>query len=249
MPTPKKIPVSVAKKLGNYVYLYVDPRDQRIFYVGKGKGQRALAHLTAPEEKAVSTVIEGIRDAGLEPQIEILIHGLPSGEVALQVEAAVIDLLDISTLANEVRGWGSRSYGRLPIHDLVAQYQHKQVQIEEPSILIRINKNFRYGMTSADLYDATRASWKVGRKRREAVQLAFAVSHGVIREVYSVADWFPAGSTFNGRFENGQDLRSERWEFVGAIANDSIRSKYHNGYIGHIFTQGAQNPISYVNVD
>ncbi|MHB8339589.1 MAG: hypothetical protein ACYDB7_00205 [Mycobacteriales bacterium] len=30
--------------LGWYVYLLSDPRDQQIFYVGKGRGGRAFAH-------------------------------------------------------------------------------------------------------------------------------------------------------------------------------------------------------------
>jgi len=38
-----RIPGAVARKLGHYVYVYTDPRDGRVFYVGKGKGQRALA--------------------------------------------------------------------------------------------------------------------------------------------------------------------------------------------------------------
>jgi hypothetical protein len=41
----QRIPPSVQHKLGFYVYLYVDPRDDSVFYVGKGKGGRALSHL------------------------------------------------------------------------------------------------------------------------------------------------------------------------------------------------------------
>ena len=40
-----RIAPAVARKLGYYVYLYVNPIDESIFYVGKGKGGRALAHL------------------------------------------------------------------------------------------------------------------------------------------------------------------------------------------------------------
>ena len=33
-----RIPSDVARKIGHYVYLYVDPRTRRPFYVGKGRG-------------------------------------------------------------------------------------------------------------------------------------------------------------------------------------------------------------------
>ncbi len=35
----------VSEKLGYYVYLYVDPRDESIFYVGKGSSSRCLTPL------------------------------------------------------------------------------------------------------------------------------------------------------------------------------------------------------------
>ena len=249
MSTPRKIPPSVARKLGHYVYLYVDPRDDTVFYVGKGIGNRALAHLKAPEEKAIATRIAELQGLGLEPEIDILIHGLPTSEVALRVEAAAIDLLGVSTLANEVKGWGSRQFGRMALGDAIAHYQHRPVTIKEPSLLIRINRNFRYGMSPAELYDATRGAWKVGRKNREAVALAFSVYQNVVREVYSVAGWHRGGFTFSGRFETGRDAATDRWEFVGAPASEEVRDKYLNGYVGAYFSQGAQNPIAYVNLE
>ena len=53
-----RIPPAVTRHLGFYVYLYVDPADDSIFYVGKGKGGRALAHLSADEEKELGRRIQ-----------------------------------------------------------------------------------------------------------------------------------------------------------------------------------------------
>jgi hypothetical protein len=39
------IPSEVARSLGYYLYLHIDPRSDKPFYVGKGKGKRILAHL------------------------------------------------------------------------------------------------------------------------------------------------------------------------------------------------------------
>lgn len=38
-----------APGLGYYVYLYVNPVNESVFYVGKGKNGRALAHLQTEE--------------------------------------------------------------------------------------------------------------------------------------------------------------------------------------------------------
>src|SRR5712691_6759209 len=98
--TPK-----VIEKLGDYVYLYIDPRDSTIFYLGKGQGNRALSHLSdASESRKVARTRE-IRDAVLEPSIEILVHSLPDEMIALRIEASVIDLLGLDKLTNQVLGW------------------------------------------------------------------------------------------------------------------------------------------------
>ena len=192
-------------------------------------------------------LFRSIRAAGAVPRIEILAHALPSDEVALQVEAAVIDVLGITGLANAIRGWRGAKFGRTPLSELVAQYTRKRASIREPSILIRVNQLYHYGMTAAELYDATRSAWVVG-DRREGSRFAMAVFEGLVREVYRITQWLPAGSTFNSRWSGRAFRRNGRWEFVGVLAAEKIRKRYVNKYVGHLFTRGAQNPISYVNI-
>jgi len=226
--------------------LYVNPIDGKVFYVGKGKNGRALAHLRADERKAIAKVIRRIRSAGSEPQIEILAHNLGTAEMALKVEAAAIDLLGVPNLANHVRGHGT-AYGRLPLQEAVAHYTKRPANVREPAILIRINKLYRYGMSDVELYDATRSAWKLGPRRAHA-QYAFAVYEGVVREVYRITGWFPAWSTFNVRHGGRSGRRPGRFEFVGTLAEPDIRRRYVNRYVGHLFAKGMQNPISYVNM-
>jgi hypothetical protein len=238
---------TVIKKLEHYVYLYVDPRDESVFYVGKGSGIRCLTHLAEGGETEKAKKIAAIRDDGLEPRIDILVHGLPTAEVALQVEAAVIDLFARGQLTNKMRGWNSAEFGRMELNQLVSLYDSKPIEIEEPALLIRINQKFHFGMEPIDLYDATRGIWRIGSDR-EKVKLAFAVFQGVVREVYEVKQWFEAGETFSTRHEN-EDLREPgRWEFVGAVAEDAIRDKYIDGFVAHHFKTHAQNPFMYLNI-
>ena len=137
--------------------------------------------------------------------------------------------------------------GRAPLRELVAQYTRKRASIREPGILIRITHAYEFGMTDAELYDATRSGWRVG-KQREAAEYAFSVYEGVIKEVYKISRWVPAGSTFNYRYLGRAKKRSGRWEFVGVIADELLRRRYVDRYVGHLFPKGAANPISYVNI-
>ena len=244
------IPRDVARKLGYYVYAYVNPLNERIFYVGKGKGQRVLSHGKRSKAEALTPkaeTLKQIRAAGKRPQLEILAHGLQSAETAFQIEAAVIDALGLAGLTNRVRGWGSVQYGRVPLDELIALYRRRPIEIREPAILIRINELYRSKMTPSELYDATRASWKVGSKRIKA-QYAFAVFAGVVREVYEIASWLKAGSTLNSAHNRDAQPR-DRWEFVGRLAPEHLRRRYINRDVSQYFRQGGRNPIRYVNID
>ncbi len=240
-----RIPPAVATKLGHYVYIYVDPRDNNVFYVGKGQNGRALAHLRS-ERGRMATRIRKVRASGVKPRVEILAHGLPDAEAALRIEAAAIDVLGAGSLVNAVRGQGGT---RMPLDDVIAQYTRHRAVIREPALLIRINRLYRAGMSDQDLYDATRSAWVVGEEGRERVKLAFSVYEGVVREVYQITGWLPGGSTFNAAADvRRRRMRAGRWEVVGIKAPERIRKKYVGRYVGDQFRQGGRNPVRYVNV-
>jgi hypothetical protein len=244
-----RIPPAVARKLGHYVYLLTDPRNRTVFYVGKGKNGRILAHLRG-EENAITKKMEEIRTAGAEPLMEILAHGLGKQE-AHKIESAAIDLLlDLGNLVNAVRGHGAKT-GRMGLSDAIAYHTKVKAKFRKDDrlILIRINKLYRYGMSDSDLYDATRSAWRVDADRCKRAEYALAVFQGVVREVYAITGWFPAGTTLNFRPSKLGITEKDRWEFVGNIAADHIRKRFLNRYVGHLFKWGAMGPISYVNVE
>jgi hypothetical protein len=242
----KRIPQFVIEQLGYYVYLYVNPIDNKIFYVGKGKGNRVLTHLEDESESEKTKIIEQIRSQGLEPRIEFLVHGLTKESDALKIESAVIDIIGVSNLTNRVRGYESNQVGRMPLNQILALYSSEQAEIDDPVILLRINRLYRYDISSEELYEATRGVWKVG-KRREKARYAFAVLYGLVREVYEIQKWFPAGTTEYSTREPVEIERPGRWEFIGQLAQETIRNKYLDKSISNYILPASRNPITYVN--
>jgi hypothetical protein len=242
----EKIAPAVAEKLGYYVYLYVDPRTNRTFYVGKGKGARILAHLSQTAESRKRIALKELKKLGLEAQIEVLAHALPNEETAYRIEAAVIDLLGLGDLTNEVRGWRSIQLGRLPFNELVSYYDPKPAKVTEPALLIRINQRYRHNMSPQELYESTRGIWRLG-PRRDQAKVALAVFHGTVRAVYSIESWHPAGTTAYQTRPPREVRDPERWEFVGSLAPVRVQSKYLGRSVANQFRPGQQSPTAYVN--
>jgi hypothetical protein len=240
-----KFPKTVSSELKYYVYIYSNPLTEEIFYVGKGKGDRVFSHLMDEKESEKVRYIQSLKNQGLKPKIEILIHGIENEETALRVECAIIDLIGINKLTNKQSGWKSATFGRMTLQQILSAYTKQKVEIEEPAILIRINQEFRYSMSEVELYDYTRGRWTIDKKHAEKADYAFAIYNGVIQEVYSILSWFDAGKTFNTRTDN--DRIDDRSEFIGNIAEPEIRNKYKNKSVADYFKKGNANPIMYVN--
>ena len=134
-------------------------------------------------------------------------------------------------------------------HDRVNRMSDTPVMtqnITEPAILIRISRLYRPGMSAHDLYEATRGVWVVGG-RRDGATYAFAVHEGIVKEVYEIESWHPAGTTpYTSR--SFTDLQREgRWEFLGRPAPDEVRGQYVGRSVAAYFERGNANPIMYVN--
>lgn len=222
-PIIEALPPLVAKRLGWYVYLYIDPRSSppSVFYVGKGKGSRIVHHMHEEGEARKHRILRELRACGLGPRIDLLAYQLPSDEIACRIEAAALDLLGLDQLANAVRGLGSLEMGRIALSEAVAQYGAQPVELSDPAIAFGINRLFRPHMSAEELYEATRGVWRANGKRRDAAKYAFAVFRGVVREVYEIAEWEPADpSSYRTRkaVPSHDDKGRRLWQFVGRVA-------------------------------
>jgi hypothetical protein len=247
-PHLRSLKPGMAEALGHYVYLYVDPRDGKVFYIGKGKGERCLDHLYEDDDHPKVKRIKEIFAAGLEPRIEMLAHGLRTEKETYNIEAAAIGLLGLANLTNRVVGKDSLRFGRKGLLELEGYYAAKPVNITDPVILIRINQLYRHGMPTAELYDITRGVWVLSAERASKMKYVFAVYEGVVREVYEPEKWMPALTTkYPTRTDLVPDDANGRIEFVGKIAPEAIRQKYLLGDVTAYTKISQQTPCLYAN--
>ena len=115
--------------------------------------------------------------------------------------------------------------------EVIAELGAPAIEIAEPSILIRVNQQYYRGISEDELYDITRQYWVLNPKKHK-IKYAFAVYHGIVRQVYEIIRWIP-------------EPDSNRWIFEGPVAENM--QHYIGGSVSRYVKYGAQNPIRYVN--
>jgi hypothetical protein len=239
----------VTEQLGWYVYLLVDPRDDAVFYVGKGTGQRCFAHVGEARAMAADALgdyeklsrIRAIEASGQSVDIQLLRHGLNEGE-ALLLEAACIDLLE--HLTNRVAGHGWAT-GLMSVAHANWLYGARPVELDpaHPVILVRINRSYRRGMPETGIYEATRKWWKIAAWRRQldqpgTPQWALGVANGIVRGVYRIEAWEqpgPADIAIDSK-------RIGRWGFRGH-RDSALEARYLGGDVSQYLT--SQSPLRF----
>lgn len=233
-----KLSQSTIEKLEYYVYLLIDPRNDKVFYVGKGKGNRINQHLLGALDNKINETekikkIRDIQNTGLEIKHVILRHELTEKE-AFEVESSVIDVLGKDNLTNLVKGHNSEDKGLMKLEDIKIKYEADDAVIEEPIILININNLYQRDITEKEIYDATRKSWRININRVSNIKFACSVYRGIIKEVFLINKWLPSPEV------------EGRYMFQGKVAPENLRDKYLNKSVSKYWKQGSQNPIKYV---
>jgi hypothetical protein len=222
----------IFRDLKNYVYVYCTITDdnKRIpIYIGKGKSDRCFQHLNNLTDSS-SEKHRKIHDAILKNRlgIDILAYGLDD-QTALIVESACIDLMGIENLTNTVRGQGN-NVKRVQLGELSNLLTDKKIKVqpEHRGVAILINRDYRPSFGDLELFEITRGIWSAKMKTlsKDAIH-AYATFHGVVKEVYEIHSWVPAGTQeYFTRGLNPERLENARWEFVGRKAPKDVRDIY-----------------------
>jgi hypothetical protein len=230
------------EKLNYYVYCLLDPRDNIIFYIGKGKGNRVFAHLKGdiknPLENDKVYLIKDIIKQKRQVGHFIIRHGVDE-KTALEIEATIIDLLTfenfshLSKITNIMAGHGSWDRGIKTVNEIEALYAAQPLNehdIIHKILIININQTYKPGV---DPYEATRKYWKLNINNAKKVDFVLSEYHGIIRAVYKPIKWF-------------QDPESKRWYFDGIEVNESEINQRYLNKVYHGKQRGAVNPIRYL---
>ena len=106
-------------------------------------------------------------------------------------------------------------------------------------VVVRVNRQYREGMTSEELYEIARGYWRVDAEKASRAKFAIVVANGIVRDVFAIKSWEGVeGNEF-----------SKRKRFVGSLASVEERKNFLGGSVKELFRQGDQNPIRYFGVD
>lgn len=255
---------ALASLNGYYVYALVDPRDDKVFYIGKGTGNRVFSHEMESDkgsksEKKKLQKIYDIEKNGFSVKRLIINWGLNENE-AFVAEATLINLLNRipdTQLTNEVSGHHAHEsltaeefelmYGAVPL---------KKEDIKHSILVIKINKLYRRDMSKAELYDAVRGFWRVSLKSIEArkVKYVFGVYNELIVAVYKPNEWHYCHEMIDIPQRdiltpNDYERLKNRIYFVcDDYRNLDDEGQYylHKSIVNLKVNQSAQNPITYL---
>lgn len=189
---PAPLGAVVHQHLGYYVYGLMDPRSGRLFYVGRGQGDRILQHewqaLDGADRGAKLDLIREIQEHGSEVEKVIFRRQLGT-QTACEVEAALIDVLLHfgSQFRGQIRGAnaeiGLRSLSVIRL-ELAAP---PLGPLPCPTLIVGINKTWQQDMSADELWEASRRWWGFRRNLPSMrPQLLLAVAQKIVRGAWVI---------------------------------------------------------------
>ncbi len=241
----------VADRLRSYVYLLVDPRTGRAFFVGRGRGDRCFRHLAAARGDCAGPgegkfpMLERIREIerqGCSVRVDLLRYGMGPDEASV-VEAAVHDALGLPA---EPR-LGSQRRPAAELNELLAKpAKFKRVH---QVVLLRIGGT---GGGPPGGLDGQR--WPIDPRwtdldSRRSPQWAVTVVGDLVAAVYRIERWERDPPAVDGRGTDSTDAGSQgpadRYALVGR-RDPELEERYVGRNVSHYVDGTSSNPVTYV---
>lgn len=247
-----------------YVYGLVDPRNDKLFYVGKGTGNRVFQHVAEsgknPEsEKLKLQTIKSIEDSKNEVKHLIINWGLTQNE-AFASEASLINLMNYlskDTLTNIMAG--HHSHGCLTVEEIEQEYGAVSLTPEDfkhKLLVIKVNKLYNRHMPNSEIYDIVRGIWNANIIRAMQVDYVLGVYNNLIIGCYKPDQWYKVSECSRDKLPkhiNNANLTGmkDRILFESNDINslDENQLFYLNKSIEKLERiQKSQNPITYIGL-
>ena len=238
------------KALGYYVYMLIDPRDRKPFYVGKGHENRVFDHIKDAfnNTNILTDKYDIIREIGADKVEHVIItHGLKTEKEAYRIESIIIDLMSFSgiSLSNKVLGHHANEIGVMTTDEIIRLYNAEQLNfIGNDCVIININGQYNRAFEKDEIYKATKEIWRMSKNRLKNIKYVLSEYRGLIVEVFEVDKWYKKERPYGMNTKKaGQNYIG--YGFEGHIAPESVRDLYINKSIAHKKVQGRSNPITY----
>jgi uncharacterized protein len=251
-----------AQKIGFYVYALRDPRDDVVFYVGKGIRNRWYDHIHAAQsrnsdESLKLNRIREIERSGHDVEAFIIRHGISSEKNAYDVEAAVIhaykllgkfggdpavELTNIAEVHQPDRGLTNVRVAQTLFN------APRAPEIDFPCALFRIPRLWYPDMSDEQLREATFGWWSAKEviNGKKTAKYAFAVKDRIIRGVYVINE-----SMWRERRKPDRDWEEDigkepRWGFPDCVPANEM-SHFLNTSVNHLYKRGEASAAKFIN--
>lgn len=214
-----------------YVYILIDPRDNYVFYVGEGCGDRVFDHEKEVEnnfciEKEKHKRIKEIKDSGLEVIKMIGPSKLRDQKEAQNVEAGIIWILKTigHKLTNIQSGHHENDFKFKNVEEIEYVLGNNFMTQDKNDKIIYVNASRSLDLEKEYTEDEYKKmfleAWIIDKKNLEKANKLCVCYNGTIRKVYSIDSYVPVSKTKIG---------TTKWKIIGEPINDSpYLYKRHN---------------------
>ncbi|MCH5167451.1 MAG: hypothetical protein J1F35_06100 [Erysipelotrichales bacterium] len=214
-----------------YVYVLIDPRDNYIFYVGEGYGDRVFDHEKEVEnnycpEKEKHRRIKEIQDAGLKIIKMIGPSNLRDQKEAQNVETGILWILKLQghKLTNIQSGHHENYFKFKTVEEIEYQLATNFMEQDKNDKIIYVNVSRSLDLNKTYTEDEYKelflGDWIIDKYNLEKANKLCVCYNGIIRKVYSIDSYIPVSKTGAG---------ATKWKIKGEPIDDSpYLYKRHN---------------------